>query len=195
MTGLRKFKALDPNRHNAAIGSCYGKEPSIGWSSYWSWLAQNSNAPGLSWFSPSITANPLGHTGGGGASNNAWAYEKMAIICNFQAEGAAAKEGGVSLALDAVGFIPGEGLLNFAAQTGVGLVSTVISANENDAFGAQSSLAGKFLMFAGTVYKSGAVGKAIPILGIGVNTIATLHDLGTTISAGWNAVNACMSQP
>jgi RHS repeat-associated protein len=165
------------------------------WSSYWSWLAQNSNAPGLSWFSPSITANPLGHTGGGGASNNAWAYEKKAIICNFQAEGAAAKEGGVSLALDAVGFIPGEGLLNFAAQTGVGLVSTVISANENDAFGAQSSLAGTFLMFAGTVYKSGAVGKAIPILGIGVNTIATLHDLGTTISAGWNAVNACMSQP
>jgi RHS repeat-associated protein len=129
------------------------------------------------------------------ALNNAWAYEKKAIICNFQAEGAAAKEGGVSLALDAVGFIPGEGLLNFAAQTGVGLVSTVISANENDAFGAQSSLAGTFLMFAGTVYKSGAVGKAIPILGIGVNTIATLHDLGTTISAGWNAVNACMSQP
>jgi hypothetical protein len=30
MNGLRKFKALDPNRHNPAIGSCYGKEPSLG---------------------------------------------------------------------------------------------------------------------------------------------------------------------
>ncbi len=30
MNGLSKFKALDPNRHNPAIGSCYGKEPSLG---------------------------------------------------------------------------------------------------------------------------------------------------------------------
>jgi hypothetical protein len=30
MTGLRKFKALDPNRHNPAIGTSYGKEASIG---------------------------------------------------------------------------------------------------------------------------------------------------------------------
>src|SRR5208282_2137398 len=30
MNELRKFKALDPNRHNPAIGSCYGTEPSIG---------------------------------------------------------------------------------------------------------------------------------------------------------------------
>jgi hypothetical protein len=29
MNGLRKFKALDPNRHNPAIGSCYGQEPSL----------------------------------------------------------------------------------------------------------------------------------------------------------------------
>ncbi len=30
MNGLRNFKALDPNRHNPAIGSRYGREPSIG---------------------------------------------------------------------------------------------------------------------------------------------------------------------
>ena len=30
MNGLREFTALDLNRHNPAIGSCYGKEPSIG---------------------------------------------------------------------------------------------------------------------------------------------------------------------
>jgi len=30
MTGLRKFKVLDPNRHNAAVGSCYGEEFSLG---------------------------------------------------------------------------------------------------------------------------------------------------------------------
>ena len=30
MTGLRKFKALDPDRHNPAIGACYGQEPCLG---------------------------------------------------------------------------------------------------------------------------------------------------------------------
>jgi len=30
MNGLRKFKALDPNRHNPAIGSCYGEGLNIG---------------------------------------------------------------------------------------------------------------------------------------------------------------------
>lgn len=30
MNGLRKFKALDPNRHNPAIGNSFGREPSIG---------------------------------------------------------------------------------------------------------------------------------------------------------------------
>ena len=30
MTGLRRFRALDPTRHNPAVGKLYGKEPSLG---------------------------------------------------------------------------------------------------------------------------------------------------------------------
>lgn len=30
MTGLRRFKALDPARHNVAIGDCYGKDAEMG---------------------------------------------------------------------------------------------------------------------------------------------------------------------
>jgi len=128
------------------------------------------------------------------APNNLLERYFKAVSCNLKAEAAEAKKGGVALSLDAAGFIPGEGVVNLVGQTGIGMVSATISANNNDVFGVQSATAGVGLTFAGTFFKSG-VAKAIPFLGWGVNTLATLHDLQDTISTGSEAYNACMSQP
>jgi len=97
------------------------------------------------------------------------------------------KKNGVSLALDAAGFIPGESQLAATVQLGVS------GSGNNAAIGATSSIVGAQITGVGMAAKSMGVSwaKAVPWIGYGVNALATLNDL----SSAYGDYQSCMSHP
>ena len=109
--------------------------------------------------------------------------------------GESVAEGVWDTSLTIAGFIPA--LNDVAAVLSIGTASAFNSLYQQNFGGAAAGAAGEGLGITyGIAYSAGASwAKAIPIVGYVVNTAATIHDLGTTISAGYNAYNTCMSQP
>jgi len=107
------------------------------------------------------------------------------------------KKNGVSLALDAAGFIPGESQLAATVQLGVSAASFTNSlmtgSGNNAAIGATSSIVGAQITGVGMAAKSMGVSwaKAVPWIGYGVNALATLNDL----SSAYGDYQSCMSHP
>ena len=109
---------------------------------------------------------------------------------------AEAKAGGVALTLDAAGFILGEGIVSSFFQSAIATGSFINSAANQDGTGMAAGAIGSGAILGGVAHEAGfAWAKAIPVVGWGVNTIATAHDLWNTTAAGFKAYNACMSQP
>jgi hypothetical protein len=134
--------------------------------------------------------------GGGAASNNALKWYSKAVSCNLKAAVAEAKAGGIALTLDAAGFIPGEGIVSSFFQSTIATGSFINSTANQDATGMVGGAIGSSAILGGIAHEAGfAWAKAIPVVGWGVNTIATAHDLWNTISSGFQAYNACMSKP
>ena len=147
-----------------------------------------------------------GSGGGGGASsaapNNifskAFAYEKKVVSCNFQAEWAVARQDGVALGLDAVGFIPGEGTAAAVAQYGIATASFFNSAYHGDSTGTKLGMAGGLTAIVSGVQSTmppAAWAKAIPIVGYIANTAASINDATSAYKHGSQAYNSCMSVP
>ncbi len=86
---------------------------------------------------------------------------------------------GISLGLDVLGFIPGEGIVKAVTQIGIGTVATVYSATQRDKAGAFLGIAGIHLsaLEPVAVDAGGSLAKGIPILGWGLNVVSTGHDL------------------
>jgi hypothetical protein len=107
------------------------------------------------------------------------------------------KKNGVSLALDAAGFIPGESQVMAGVQLGVSAASFTNSlmtgTGNNAAIGATSSIVGAQITGVGMAAKSMGVSwaKAVPWIGYGVNALATLNDL----SSAYGDYQTCMSHP
>jgi hypothetical protein len=100
---------------------------------------------------------------------------------------------GVSLALDAAGFIPGESQLAAGAQTAVAGASFVNSLYQEDAYGATSAVIGGQITVVG--WSAAQVGaswaKAVPVVGYVFNGIGTARDLWST----YGDYQTCMSHP
>lgn len=105
----------------------------------------------------------------------------------------ALKKNGISLGLDAAGFIPGEGLAAAGIQYGIATASAVNSAVHGDTLGRNMGAAGEFVSIIAAVNSLGPTtwGKAIPFVGYIVNGIATTHDLSST----YKDYQTCMSHP
>jgi hypothetical protein len=88
---------------------------------------------------------------------------------------------GVSLALDAAGFIPGESTFNAALQVGVGVTSTVYSATQGDTTGSIMGAAGTGLSVFGPIAKQAGwgVAKAVPWAGTLLNVAGTVKDVNS----------------
>jgi hypothetical protein len=117
------------------------------------------------------------------------ANDTKSVKCAQEALG----KNGVSLTLDAAGFIPGEGFAAAGVQTGVATASALNSASHGDKFGTYAGITGMELALPGAAMKSAGVSaaKAVPFVGTGVNALATLHDLGSANKD----YKACMSRP
>ena len=117
------------------------------------------------------------------------ANDTKSVKCLQEALG----KNGISLGLDAAGFIPGESQAAAGAQLGVAGASYVNSLANKDANGAVTSVIGGQITGVGMAQHSltGSAGKAIPFVGYLVNGYATLHDLG----AAQKDYDACMSRP
>jgi hypothetical protein len=123
------------------------------------------------------------------AANNPTPWYKNSCIQNALLKGAG------STALDAVGFVPGESQTVAAVQTLVGFGSIVNSMAHQDWTGAGIGTTGTVTTVAGLAVGEMGVSwaKAVPGIGLGVNTIGTGLDLIKTISAGYQAYKACMN--
>jgi len=129
------------------------------------------------------------------ASNNFLQYEAKVYSCNLQAELSIVKKNGIALGLDAAGYIPGEGVVAGFSQSVIATASFFNSAVSQDSTGMVVSAAGTGAIIGGIVQETGvAWAKAIPFIGWGVNTIATVHDLSSAYSTGAGAYNACMNK-
>jgi len=117
------------------------------------------------------------------------ANDTKSVKCLQEALG----KNGISLGLDAAGFIPGESQAAAGVQLGVAGASYVNSLANKDASGAVTSVIGGQITGVGMAQHAltGSAGKAIPFVGYGVNTYSTLHDLG----AAQKDYDACMSKP
>ena len=89
---------------------------------------------------------------------------------------------GVSLLLDAAGFIPGESQLAAGAQTLVGFASITNSIIHSDGKGAGLGSTGTVLTVTGVAAEGMGMAwaKAIPVAGYFVNGVATARDLWNT---------------
>jgi len=124
---------------------------------------------------------------GSGAPNNAQQNKQL------QCAGEALKKNGVSLALDAAGFIPGESQFAAGAQTVVAGASFANSLYQKDAYGATSAVIGG--QITGVGWAATQVGaswaKAVPVVGYVFNGIGTARDLWST----YGDYQTCMSHP
>jgi RHS repeat-associated protein len=142
--------------------------------------------------SASNYAAPNSGGGGGGAPNNGTSKQQQCALQTL-------KKNGVSLALDAAGFIPGESQVMAGVQLGVSAASftnSLMTASDNPngaAIGATSSIVGAQITGVGMAAKSMGVSwaKAVPWIGYGVNALATLNDL----SSAYGDYQSCMSHP
>ena len=87
----------------------------------------------------------------------------------------------VSLALDAAGFIPGEGVPKAVTQLGVGLAGVANSAIQKSGSGVFLGIAGIHLTALEPFAKEAgwSVAKAVPVAGTLLNVGATLYDLSS----------------
>ncbi len=123
-----------------------------------------------------------GGSGGGpcGADCTAVANSmKKGAMAILQCAGQALKDNGISLAVDAAGFIPGEGAGKALFDIGLGIVGTVDSAMKRDASGAFMGIGGIHLAALEPLAKDAGWGiaKALPGLGTALNVFATGKDL------------------
>ncbi len=130
----------------------------------------------------------IGGRGGGGiAPSNAQQSKQL------KCAGETLKKNGVSLALDAAGFIPGESQLAAGAQTAVAGASFVNSLYQKDAYGATSAVVGG--QITGVGWAATRVGaswaKAVPVVGYFFNAVGTGRDLWST----YGDYQSCMSHP
>jgi RHS repeat-associated protein len=100
---------------------------------------------------------------------------RQPIVCSGEAVG----NNVASLALDAAGFIPGEGIAKALTQISVGIVGTVYSASQKDVTGSFLGIAGIHLsaLEPMAVDAGGSLAKAIPVAGTALNTFTTGRDL------------------
>jgi hypothetical protein len=91
----------------------------------------------------------------------------------------AAAKNGVSLALDAAGFIPGESTAASIAQVGVGVASTVNSIATGDTTGSVLGGAGTGVSVLVPIAKRAGWGiaTALPVAGQVLNGLGTIKDL------------------
>ena len=131
-----------------------------------------------------------GQAGVGAAPNNA-APKKGLFSCGWDA--LTSNGNGVSLLLDAAGFIPGESQLAAGAQTLVGFTSIANSIVHSDGTGAGLGSTGTVLTVTGVAAEGMGMAwaKAIPVAGYVVNGVASARDLYNTGSD----VAKCLSHP
>ena len=89
------------------------------------------------------------------------------------------RKNAISLGLDAVGFIPGEGIAATLGQIGVGTASTINSASSGDSGGAFANIAGLQLAALAPAARIAGLGvaKSIPLLGTALNVVSTGRDV------------------
>jgi hypothetical protein len=153
------------------------------------------------------TQDPSGGNGGGVGGNSAPNNDPdnariLALAQGISRDTKFAKcfdetlgKNGVSLGLDAAGFIPGEGLAHAGYQYVIALASSGNSIMHGDIVGRNMGAAGSAVSLVDAVNNiepgAPAWAKAVPFVGTIVNGIATAHDL----SSAYKDYQACMSHP